>query len=53
MLACEYRSSKNPDGKRWIDEDLVERGFKVVRTASGYNNGKELTRVAVVEKTVL
>jgi trans-aconitate methyltransferase len=50
LLAVEYRSSKDPVNEPWIDETMTKWGFKIVRTVSGFDNDKELTRVAVVVK---
>ena len=50
LLAVEYRSSKDPVNEPWIDETMTKWGFKIVRAVSGFDNGKELTRVAVVVK---
>lgn len=50
LLVAEYRSSKDPVNWPWIDEALTKWGFKIVRTVSGFDNGKELTRVVVVPK---
>lgn len=52
LLVAEYRSSKDPVNLPWIDETLTKWGFRIVRTASGFDNGKELTRVVVVPKQV-
>ena len=51
LLACEYRNSKDPAGRPWIDETLVGWGFRVARTVSGFDGGKELTRVVVDKKS--
>lgn len=50
LLICEYGSSKDNEPKEWINEELENYGFTVSNYRSGYWNGKELTRVAVVLK---
>ena len=50
LLACEYRNSKDPGGRPWIDVTLVGWGFRVARNVSGFDKGEELIRVAVVTK---
>ena len=49
LLVCEYRSSKIKYTSIWIDELLKEMGFEVQGYESGYYDGKELTRVAILE----
>jgi len=50
LLVVEYRSSRDPVNLPWIDETLTKWGFKIVQKTSGFDNGKELTRVVVVPK---
>lgn len=52
LLAAEYRSSNDPVNLPWIEEALTRWGFRIVRTVSGFDDGKELTRVVVVTKHV-
>jgi trans-aconitate methyltransferase len=48
LLVAEYRSRIEPSSGPWVDDILKGFGFKVESTKSGYWEGKELTRVAVV-----
>lgn len=50
LLIAEYRSRNDPTSLPWIDETLTKWGFRIVRIISGYDNGKELTRIVVVPK---
>ena len=50
LLVAEYRSRRDNTTKPWADEQLRRAGFAVMRTESGWWQGKELTRVAVVPK---
>ena len=50
LLVAGYTSSKHPDIKPWVDLQLKEWGFKVERTAAGFWNNYEESRVAVVFK---
>jgi SAM-dependent methyltransferase len=48
LLVAEYRSRRDPSSGPWIDDVLAGLGFIVDSTASGFWEGKELTRIAVV-----
>jgi len=50
LLVCGYTSSKRLDIKPDVDRKLTDWGFRVERTASGFDKGVEATRVAVVGK---
>jgi SAM-dependent methyltransferase len=50
LLAAEYRSQKDEGTQPWINEKLEAQGFKIDRWKSGFYEGKELTRVAVIPK---
>ncbi len=50
LLVAGYTSSKYPEIKPDVDLRLRDWGFKVIKSASGYWNDLELTRVAVVNK---
>ncbi len=50
LLISEYRSSQDDFSKEWIDECLGEWGFNVAYSRSGFDAGKELTRVVVVHQ---
>jgi hypothetical protein len=49
LLMAEYRSRKDNQPKPWIDEILAEWNLKVDDCQSGYYDGKELTRIAVIK----
>lgn len=48
LLVTEYRSRKQPSPGPWIDETLGDLGFEVESYVSGFWQGQELTRVAIV-----
>jgi hypothetical protein len=48
LLGAEYRSRRQDSAAPWIDEVLTRHGFAVARCASGFREGKELARIAVV-----
>ncbi len=48
LLVTEYRSRRESSAGPWIDDALGDSGFAVDSCASGFWEGKELTRVAVV-----
>ena len=48
LLVTEYRSRKESSAGPWIDDVLGDLGFAVDSCVSGFWEGKELTRVAVV-----
>jgi SAM-dependent methyltransferase len=48
LLVPEYRSRKDPSTGPWIDEVLGGMGFAVESVRSGFWEGKELTRVAIL-----
>ena len=50
VLVTEYRSRKDSISEPWIDRTLRDWGFTIVGQASGYWDGKELTRVVVITK---
>jgi len=50
LLLTEYRSSKDPVTKPWINQTLKQWGFKVIKQVSGVYDDKELTRVWVIIK---
>jgi len=50
LLITEYRSSQDDFSKKWVDERLDEWGLKVAYSKSGFDAGKELTRVVVVHQ---
>jgi SAM-dependent methyltransferase len=50
LLITEYRSSKDPTDKLWLDETLKKWKFSIIRQASGVYDNKELTRVWVIAK---
>jgi len=50
LLVAEYRSRKDTESRKWIDEYLKEWDLTVEFINSGYYEGKELTRFAVIEK---
>ncbi len=52
LLVTEYRSSNDPVNFPWVDEALTRWGFRIVRTVSGFDDGKELTMVVDVPKQV-
>ncbi len=52
LLVAEYASSRDPRAHLTIDQDLQEMGFAVTGCHSGYLNGKEMTRVALIEQQV-
>lgn len=49
LLAAGYTSSKYPEIKPDVDLKLVDWGFKVEKIVSGFWNGLELARIAVVK----
>ncbi len=51
LLITEYRSRKDPVDKPWIDTMLRECGLEIMKTASGFYDNKELTRVFVIPKS--
>ena len=53
LLVAEYRSSKDLVNLPWIDETLIKWSFRIIRTISGFDNGRELTRVVTVPKQVV
>lgn len=50
LLISEYRSRKDDGSEPWINEKLGGRGFRINHFKSGFWEGKELTRVAVILK---
>ncbi len=48
LLITEYRSSRDDYSRKWPDGYLDGWGFKVVYSKSGFDAGRELTRVVVV-----
>jgi len=48
LLVAEYRSRKDPGGRPWVDSTLRDWGLRVTGQRSGFWEGRELTRVAVV-----
>ncbi len=52
LLVAEYRSSNDPADEPWIDTKLGGWGFKTARKISGFDDGKELTRIVVLPKQV-
>jgi len=50
LLVAEYRGRKDTGTNKWIDEHLNEWNLSVENIKSGYYEGKELTRVAVIRK---
>ena len=48
LLVTEYRSRKESSAGPWVDETLRALGFAVDSCASGFWEGRELTRVAVL-----
>jgi SAM-dependent methyltransferase len=50
LLISEYRSSRDDFSEKWIDGYLDEWGLKVDCSRSGFDAGKELTRVVVVQQ---
>jgi SAM-dependent methyltransferase len=51
LLVAEYRSRKDDPEKPWVDETLKSWGLKVAKKVSGFYDNKELTRVAVLDKS--
>ncbi len=52
LLVAEYLSRKDRRSLSWIDDILQNCNFKVGDRFSGYYEGKELTRIAVVKPTL-
>jgi len=50
LLVAEYRSRNHPYQTPWADAALRRWGFTVAFTRAGHWEGRELTRVAVIEK---
>ncbi len=50
LLVAGYTSRKLPDIKPWVDKTLEQWRFRVAKTASGFWNDHEETRVAVIIK---
>ncbi len=50
LLVPEYRSRKESSAGPWVDDILGGLGFTVDTCESGFWDGKELTRVAVVRR---
>jgi len=50
LLVAEYGSSRDPRDHLTIDQDLQKMGFAVAGYRSGILNGKEMTRVALIEQ---
>lgn len=50
LMVAEYRSPNHPYQTPWADAALRRWGFSVALTRSGRWEGRELTRVAVIEK---
>ena len=48
LLVAEYRGRKDTSAGPWVDELLQQAGFAVESWASGFWEGKELTRIAIV-----
>jgi SAM-dependent methyltransferase len=52
LLVAEYRSMKTPDDTPWCGGRIRGWGFKIIGQTSGYYDGKELTRIIVIQKPV-
>jgi len=50
LLLTEYRSSKDPPDKPWIDQTLKKWKINITKQVSGFYDTKELTRVVVIMK---
>lgn len=50
LLAAEYRSSRDPISSLSIDKQLQGLGYQIQEIKSGFLEGKELLRVAVIKK---
>jgi SAM-dependent methyltransferase len=50
LLVAEYRSGRDPYHTPWVDDTLRCWRMNVALTASGLWQGRELTRVAVIDK---
>ena len=50
LLAAEYRSRSDPSSGPWVDDILRNFGYLIESCESGYWDGMELTRIAVVIK---
>jgi SAM-dependent methyltransferase len=50
LLITEYRSSQDDFSRKWTDEYLDEWGLKAACVKSGFDAGKEFTRVVVVSR---
>ena len=50
LLVVEYRSRRDPSAGPWVNEVLEGLGFGVASCVSGFWEGQELTRVAVVHR---
>lgn len=48
LLPCEYRGRSQVCSGPWIDEHISNLGFNVAEVKSGFWEGKELIRIAVV-----
>lgn len=49
LLLAEYRSRRDPPPNQSIDHYLTQLGFEVVETKSGFLQGQELTRIAILD----
>lgn len=49
ILLTEYRSSRDYMEQPWIDEKLGKWGLKIAESVSGFDKGRELTKVAVIK----
>jgi SAM-dependent methyltransferase len=50
LLLAEYRSSKDPVNKPWLDRTVEQWGFEITKQVSGFYDNLELTRVMVITK---
>jgi SAM-dependent methyltransferase len=50
LLVPEYRSRRDPSTSPWVDEMVASMGLAVESFRSGFWEGKELTRVAIVPR---
>jgi SAM-dependent methyltransferase len=48
LLVAEYRSRQDSQAGPWVEDRLREAGLPVAKTTSGFWEGRELTRIAVV-----
>ncbi|HET7615706.1 MAG TPA: class I SAM-dependent methyltransferase, partial [Bacillales bacterium] len=53
LIVCEYRSRRKVYDEPWINEVLIDMGFEVTEVRSGWYDGKELTRAAVIERDAM